>query len=190
MQRQYRNKFRSLAARAASILGAIVLSVSVSGVAEACLRTAVPTHTMALSVRTLQSDLMVAGLSCNQRALYNGFATNFRPPLRDHGTALRNYFISLHGDAATSELNTYVTGLANYAAVRHAQDAGEYCSGTERAFRALMVEEIEIERVAIAYAMRVSPSLQQEITLATAGAGCEVINGTRVVAADGSSVLD
>ncbi|MEQ8443553.1 MAG: hypothetical protein RIM33_05705 [Alphaproteobacteria bacterium] len=190
MQSTFRSTIKTIAVKASTVIGAAVISVAVSGVAQACLNVAVPAHTMALSVRTLQSDLMVAGLSCNQRELYNGFAVRFRPPLRNHGTELRNYFTRLHGDGANREINTYVTGLANYAAVRHAQDYDDYCGGTERAFRALLVENIEIERVAVAYAMRVSPSLQQEITLASADAGCDVVDGTRVVAADGSSVLE
>lgn len=181
----------SRAKRGSLVAGVLAATMSISVAAQACLNSVVPDHTLALSVRTLQSDLMVSALSCNDRARYNGFAVEHRSVLQTHGTALKAYFKQLHGSSANRELNTYVTDLANYAAVRHAEDANAFCGGTDSAFRALQqTENPDIHKIALAYAMRVSPSLKQEIALAASNAGCEVIARGSTVAAGGVTILD
>ncbi len=165
-------------------------SFSVSGIAQACLSTVAPKHTLALSVRTLQSDMMVAALSCNERDHYNAFAIRFRPEIQKQGGALKSYFKSLHGQNATREINAYVTDLANYAAVRHAENRKSFCGGAASAFTALLGDpNSDIYKIALAYSMRVSPSLKQEIVLAAASGGCDVIARGDMVAADGITIL-
>ncbi|WP_421876370.1 hypothetical protein [Pacificispira sp.] len=182
---------RSRKWRATAIAATLAATMSISGVAQACLNGIVPNHTLALSVRTLQSDLMVSALSCNERDRYNAFAVKYRPHLQKHGSALKDYFNKLHGSAATRELNAYVTDLANYASVRHAQDRKAFCGGTVSAFKALLIEkDVDIHRVALAYSMRVSPSLKQEITLAAASGGCDVVAQGSTVAAGGITILE
>lgn len=177
--------------RGSLVAGTLAAILSFGTAAQACLNDVVPDHTLALSVRTLQSDLMVSALSCNERARYNGFAVQYRSELQTHGTALKAYFKKLHGGGANRELNTYVTDLANYAAVRHAEDANAFCGGTDSAFRALQLDSnADIQKVALAYAMRVSPSLKQEIALAASNSGCEVIARGSTVAAGGVTILD
>lgn len=167
-----------------------VMALSVSGLAQACLSTSVPTHTMALSVRTLQSDLMVSALSCNAREDYNTFALKFRPMLKTHGGDLTNYFGQIYGAGAKRELNSYVTDLANYAAIRHATNAGEFCSGTANAVEALLIEEKNIRSVALAYALQVSPTLRQEIAKAAISNGCDVQTLGKTVVANGVTILE
>lgn len=168
----------------------VLLSLSLSGMAHACLSVSVPSHTMALSVRTLQSDLMVSALSCNERARYNSFAVNFRGKLKDHGGVLKSYFNDVYGGKAKSELNSYVTDLANFAAIRHATDASNFCGGADKAFDALLVDNRNIKAVALAYSLQVSPTLKQEIAKAATSKGCEVlVQGERVIA-NGVTVLD
>lgn len=179
-------------ARKLSLAAVTFLAVfSLSGIAEACLRGTVPTSTLALSVRTLQSDLMVSALSCNDRASYNAFAVKYRPNLKTHGDALKKHFGEMHGGNAKRALNTYVTDLANYAAIRHATDNKAFCGGTERLFKALLIDErIDFRSLSLAYAMSVSPSLKDEIVLAATTKGCDVIaRGTSVVAG-GVTLLD
>ena len=169
---------------------AAALAVSVSGVAQACLSTSVPAHTLALSVRTLQSDLMVSALSCNDRENYNTFAVKYRGKLRDHGGVLTNYFGQVYGAKAKGELNSYVTDLANFAAVRHATDAKDFCGGADSAFEALLIEEKNIKAVALAYSLQVSPTLKQEIAKAATSNGCDVQTQGKTVLADGITILD
>lgn len=187
--RQLRFSRKLKTAIAASLVAGSMLA---GGVVQACLNAVVPQHTLALSVRTLQSDLMVSALSCNERDRYNAFAIKFRPDLKVHGSALKTYFNELHGANANREINSYVTDLANYAAIRHAEDARAFCNGTESAFRALLIEvkKGDLQRIALAYAMRVSPSLKEEIRLAAATGGCDVVAEGRTVAADGITILD
>jgi hypothetical protein len=179
-------KTKHLGALRKMSIAAITLAtvMSVSGIAEACLKNSVANSTLALSVRTLQSDLMVSALSCNNRPSYNAFAVKFRPNLKTHGTALKGHFDQIHGGKSKSALNRYVTDLANYAAIRHATDNKAFCGGTARAFKALLVDEqIDFRSLSLAYAMSVSPSLKDEITLAATTKGCDVIaRGTKVVA--------
>ena len=185
------SKSVSRALRAGAVGLVLTAAVSVSGVAQACLGVVAPEHTLALSVRTLQSDLMVAALSCNERDRYNAFAVQYRGKLQKYGGELKAYFNKLHGDSATREINSYVTDLANYAAVRHAQDRNAFCGGAESAFRALLIEkDPNLKRIALAYAMRVSPSLKQEITLAAAETGCDVVAQGTTVAAGGVTILE
>jgi hypothetical protein len=165
-------------------------SFSISGIAQACLSTVAPKHTLALSVRTLQSDMMVAALSCNERDHYNAFAIKYRPEIQKQGGALKSYFQSLHGQNATREINSYVTDLANYAAVRQAENRKSFCGGAAGAFAALLENpNADIYKIALAYSMRVSPSLKQEIVLAAASGGCDVIARGDLVAADGITIL-
>ncbi|MDF1747552.1 MAG: hypothetical protein P1V34_01625 [Alphaproteobacteria bacterium] len=165
-------------------------SFSLSGIAQACLSTVAPKHTLALSVRTLQSDMMVAALSCNEREHYNAFAIKFRPEIQKQGGALKSYFQSLHGQNATREINSYVTDLANFAAVRQAENRNSFCGGAASAFAALLENpSADLYKIALAYSMRVSPSLKQEIVLAAASGGCDVIARGDMIAADGITIL-
>lgn len=177
-------------ARSIIIAAALVASVSVSGIAQACLNVAAPAHTLALSVRTLQSDLMVAALSCNDRDRYNAFAVKFRPELQKQGSALNKYFKKMHGANATREINEYVTDLANYASIRHAESKKNFCGGADSAFTALLFQEhVDIDKVALAYSMWVSPSLKEEIVLAATSGGCDIVSNGMVVAAGGETIL-
>lgn len=182
--------FGSIGRMAAKGALAALMAVTVSGVAQACLSTSVPAHTLALSVRTLQSDLMVSALSCNDRADYNTFATKYRPQLRTHGDVLTKYFNQVYGGKANRELNTYVTDLANFAAVRHATNAGDFCGGADSAFGALLIDEKNIKAVALAYSIQVSPTLKQEIAKAATTNGCEVTTQGNTVVANGVTILE
>lgn len=178
--------------RLAGLAAGMALALFGGTAAQACMNQAVPEHTLALSVRTLQSDLNVSALSCGSRDQYNSFVVRYRGDLQDHGGTLKSYFKSLHGNAATRELNTYVTDLFNYAAIRHAEDAKKFCNTTASAFTALLQGEAQhdIRTIALAHAMRVSPTLQQEIQLASAEGGCDVTAQGSTVAENGVTILE
>ena len=176
--------------RAGAVGMVLTAAISVSGVAQACLSTIAPEHTLALAVRTLQSDMMVAAMSCNARDRRNAVVVKYRSDFQKYGAELKAYFTKLDGSNATREINTYVTDLANYGSLRHAQDNTAFCGGVESAFSALLIDkEKTFKRVALAYAMRVSPSLKQEITLAATESGCDVVAQGTTVAAGGITIL-
>lgn len=69
----------------------------------------------AVAVRHLQSQMMVAALSCEMRGPYNTVVERFERELVGHGKSLREYFRQAHGDRAQRELDRFITALANQA---------------------------------------------------------------------------
>lgn len=92
----------------------------------------------ALNTRVLQTELMVAALSCNEQQRYNAFVTNYRGHLAAQGASLRAWFSRTYGSASTSELNAFVTRLANDASKR-SLEAGSYCDAAS----SLLTEVLE-----------------------------------------------
>lgn len=88
-------------------------------------------------LRHLQSRLMVAALSCNQRDAYNTFMQRFMPELTSGGKALADYFART--GLGTPALNSHVTEIANAAGLIRAANAG-YCEATWRLFWDLQQE--------------------------------------------------
>jgi hypothetical protein len=95
------------------------------------------TDKAAFHVRALQTDLMVAALTCGARPEYNNFARKFQTTLVDHGHALKKLFQNSHGSSAEKMLNAYVTALANRASERSISSRDQYCEHTLRTFTAL-----------------------------------------------------
>ncbi|WP_404382556.1 hypothetical protein [Caenispirillum salinarum] len=84
----------------------------------------------ALHVRSLQTWMVVASLTCGSVDAYNDFVLKFRPALQRHGDALIGYFQRTYGGQGTSKLNRYVTLLANQASALSLKDRGSYCTRT------------------------------------------------------------
>ena len=91
---------------------------------------------VALEMRVLQSELMVAALTCNQRPSYNAFVTTFKPYLKDQGRELRAYFAKTYGPAAGPQrLNNLVTRLANVASQNSlTQPTSAFCAQAKQRF--------------------------------------------------------
>lgn len=68
---------------------------------------------IAIGVKKMQTELMVAALSCNQRNSYNQFVRKYNMDLAHNGRMLRSYFQRNYGGAAEYHMNRFVTGLAN-----------------------------------------------------------------------------
>ena len=77
-----------------------------------------PNEMQAIRVRALQTELMIAGLSCNGQAHYNYFITNYQLQLKTYADAMRSYFKRSYGPTAELEMNEFVTQLANESATR------------------------------------------------------------------------
>jgi len=90
---------------------------------------------VAIPLRHLQSRLMVAALSCNQRDAYNTFVLHFQPQLAEGGRRLIAYFQRAGG--GSSAMNAYVTEIANAAGLGRAANPQGYCSKTWELFWAL-----------------------------------------------------
>ncbi len=109
------------------------LSVAPLGPAKAAL-CHTPQEEAALSARMLQTEFMIAALSCDQRANYNAFVTKFESELVPLGRALRQMFKRAYGGAAKQELNGFITSLANQASQRSITGWSGYCDNASNLF--------------------------------------------------------
>ena len=99
-----------------------------------------PKEREAINFRLLQTELMVAALSCGRddfRSKYNTFVVRFRPALRSNGRALKAIFKRNYGHRGKRRLDAYVTKLANEASVRSMENAA-FCNIAGRKFDAVL----------------------------------------------------
>ncbi|MEE8562012.1 MAG: hypothetical protein V3S92_00180 [Alphaproteobacteria bacterium] len=94
----------------------------------------------AIAFRRLQTELMVAALSCGRqeyRSKYNTFVLRYRPALRRNGRTLHAIFKRNFGNGGKRRLEGYVTRLANEASVRSMQRS-EFCAVAGRKLDAVL----------------------------------------------------
>lgn len=118
----------------------IAFSIAIVGVGSSAAYAAScndPADKAAFHVRSLQTELMVAALTCGARSDYNDFAVKFRDSLIDQGRALKRSFRASLGSGADRELNAYITALANRASQRSIASRDKYCARAARTFAAL-----------------------------------------------------
>ena len=119
------------------IFAAIITSIAlvIPGLAQAapCAKQADQT---ALQVRMLQTELMVAALTCNQRTDYNSFVTRFKPQLSAQGKHLQVFFKTQYGAASSKALNGFITRIANESSRRGMQKRGEFCRNAASIYQA------------------------------------------------------
>jgi len=92
-------------------------------------------------VRSLQTELMVAALTCQIRAEYNSFVSQFKNNLVRNGTALRNFYEVRFGADGEKHLNAYVTKLANKASQRTIKARADYCVQAKQLFSEVLASE-------------------------------------------------
>lgn len=120
-------------ARPKHLTAAIVTTALLLGVTAtptAALACATRDEAAALHVRSLQTWMVVASLTCGSVNDYNAFVLKFRPALQRHGDTLIAYFHRTYGGSGTSKLNRYVTLLANQASALSLKDRATYCART------------------------------------------------------------
>lgn len=110
---------------ALAFVSVAAVAFAASGAAAGCAR---PHEKVALESRVLQSELMVAALSCGQAAEYNAFVRKFQPELFRRGLALKDYFARLHGRGGEQQMNRFVTVMANEASSRNVADQDSFCA--------------------------------------------------------------
>jgi hypothetical protein len=103
--------------------------------ARAC---AAPAELSALQSRVLLSDLMVSALSCNEQSRYNAFVTRYKTDLGKQGATLQAFFNKAYGGAGRSQMNRFVTDLANNSSNYSLVHIGLYCQETKKEFDDLL----------------------------------------------------
>jgi len=115
---------------------AAVVSMAIAGPTHAASPVCVSSaEKEALDIRVLQTELMVAALSCQQHQEYNQFISSFQPMLKDNGKTLKILFRKTHGAGSKRALNTFVTGLANKASMASMKAWDGYCASTSALFK-------------------------------------------------------
>jgi len=119
----------------AAIAVMAMVAVTASSAAEISITTKERTS---LELRLLQTELMVAALSCSAADRYNAFVTLYRSQLTDGGKTMQNLFKRVHGAQAFSRINSFVTQMANEASLRMVRDTNRFCDDTGTMFEALL----------------------------------------------------
>lgn len=116
------------------VLVATVGTAGLADRAEAAM-CAMPSERAGFDTRVLQTELMVAALTCGERSRYNSFAKKFRAELVANGKALRQYFRRVHGKRGDTETSRFVTRLANEASAQSLVNGTEaYCASASSLF--------------------------------------------------------
>lgn len=99
---------------------------------------ALPDEEAALDTRVLQSELVVAALSCQQNDRYNAFVTKFSAALVYEGVNFRNFFTRNYGPYGEAMMDQLVTRLANLAEMRSWGLGELYCPTEASVFDGLL----------------------------------------------------
>lgn len=113
----------ALAAVVVSMTAGTSLAASSTGKAAYC---ASDSDLAALNTRVLQTELMVAALSCGERQKYNDFVNTYQRVLTDRGVALQGLFKRVHGAQGATRMNAFITKLANDAS-QNVRTRDDYC---------------------------------------------------------------
>lgn len=98
-------------------------------------KTCVTTQEMAaLDGRVLESDLLVAALSCGQSEPYNTFMQKFRAAMTDRAKTVQSMFQRVYGKNSRREFDAFVTRLGNDSAMRSIQMQLAFCQLTADVF--------------------------------------------------------
>lgn len=89
----------------------------------------------AMQVRMLQTEMMVAALSCGAAGQYNAFVRKFAGQLVENGRMLRSHFARTHGKRGSARLDAFVTGLANTASVISIRNSRTFCPNLKAIFQ-------------------------------------------------------
>ena len=130
-----RRRGRSRTAWIIGLLGGLVVAVA-AGRADAVCVNAV--ESAALETRVLQTELMVAALTCDRTASYNAFVHKFQDELVFQGGNLRSFFRRTYTPGAEGRLNRFVTRLANEASNRSLDRGSTYCKVASLMFSAAL----------------------------------------------------
>ncbi|MGB8273988.1 MAG: hypothetical protein WCF16_01820 [Alphaproteobacteria bacterium] len=157
-------RFTRRSTRAVAAAAAAVLALMDVASAATC---ALADEKIALDTRTLQSELIVAALSCNEKARYGAFVKKFEQVLVANGDSLRQYFRRAYGAAGETHMNRLVTVLANGASARSmGQNNSVYCANEAALFTqvlALSPQELPVfvARLTFADDHGITPCTQQ-----------------------------
>ena len=103
-----------------------------------------------IGIRALQTELMVAGLKCSAEQ-WNSFTAKFKATLKTDADRMQRLFSKSYGKSGASEMNAFVTSLANEASQRsNGFSEADYCKQQDVLFKkVLALTEKELERFSV-----------------------------------------
>ena len=160
---------------AAALIGTLVGPGTAVQAAPCASASAKPSQAdVSIEVRRLQTNLMVAALSCGARNDYNEFVIAHRPSLQKYGKEIRTEFRRRYGKAGDRKLNQFVTRLANEASARSNADRENFCAEATASFQEARVRGATLTKLVTV------PARQQ-----VASAGCDATTaGLRAVSTE------
>ena len=94
----------------------------------------------ALQVASVQQNLMVAALACNDAGLYNTFVVTYRNDLQESDARLRDFFARLSDGTGKTGYDAFKTKLANDYSLSSNRNKGNFCRNALTAFRSALNE--------------------------------------------------
>lgn len=123
---------------------ALLALVSPAQAAEEVVVCALPNEFQALNMRALQSELMVAALSCSQNREYNWFAKTYKKQLTGYGTDIIGFFTRYGATDGEKLLNDFITKMANHASrASLGRPQPQYCGEVATLYAALHKGEFQ-----------------------------------------------
>lgn len=123
------------AARGAAFAGAVAAFQIAGTTGAAAIEAHNKAEFAALQVRMLQTEMMVAALTCNYHLEYNTFIETHGSELTRHASTLKAMFRRQHGGSAQRALDRYVTQLANDVSIRSIRTRATFCETAMGLFR-------------------------------------------------------
>ena len=120
-------------ATASAVAACMFILTAQAAPAPACVKGADET---ALQTRTVQTDLMVAALSCSASSRYNDFVKGNQAALMAAHTQLTSFFTKKRG--GQKAMNAFITKLANDASRRSVGDIARFCQETGWLYDAIL----------------------------------------------------
>lgn len=114
--------------RIVSLAAASTVALIGAATAEAKVTCVNPKEEAALQTRVVQTELMVAALLCHATPRYNDFVTAHQKELMRAHEALRALFKRFYGAQGGTELNTFITRLANDSSKRSTHGITAFCN--------------------------------------------------------------
>jgi hypothetical protein len=120
-------------------LALVALAVGSSAMAGPPTKCAKPDEVTAIQAASIQQELMVAALTCNEITNFNAFQTGYSQELRSSDGKLQRMFQRLFGGRrGENEYHAFKTRLANNSSIRSIHNNTDYCHDASMAFAAAL----------------------------------------------------
>ena len=141
--------------RAAAAMAVVAICGADASRASAQGRCLTPPEKSAFEFRMLVTELMVAALTCRGvggqdfSKPYATFVDRHQPAMQRHAAVFKEHFRRVHGGAATTQMDRYVTSLANEYSRASMSGTGTFCTQQGPLFeRASTVSQEEVDKFA------------------------------------------